>query len=345
MGSGRSGTSLFAGLARELGFYVPQPEVEPDDTNPRGFAEPLWVVNFHTRLLRRVGVHSTADARPDAWAASERVGLRPQVRRRLSAWLQSQLDARDRIVIKDPRLLWFLPLWRACADELGVMPRLVTMLRDPAAVVVSKEQWYATLQNPANRMASWANTMLHTESETRGAVRSFVLFDDLLSDWRSALGKVGAQLSLPQLASPDAGQAGRADSFVDSSLKRAQGSLEALGLPRELTEIGHRTWQALTTLAADEGDGRARDSLDRLRVQYERYYRDAEAVTYSSIVAARRAGARSARRKAERTRQEQPTAEPGPVERPSSPPAHPWHRLAVVRRTLERLGRADRAGD
>src|SRR5207247_7594273 len=38
-GSGRSGTSLFSGILQRLGFYVPQPEVRADDTNPRGFAE------------------------------------------------------------------------------------------------------------------------------------------------------------------------------------------------------------------------------------------------------------------------------------------------------------------
>ena len=40
----------------QLGFHIPQPEVKADDTNPRGFGEPRWVVDFHTRLLRELRV-------------------------------------------------------------------------------------------------------------------------------------------------------------------------------------------------------------------------------------------------------------------------------------------------
>ncbi|MGZ4640147.1 MAG: sulfotransferase family protein, partial [Actinomycetes bacterium] len=46
-GVGRSGTSVFAGILRQAGFHVPQPEVDADSTNPKGFGEPRWVVDFH----------------------------------------------------------------------------------------------------------------------------------------------------------------------------------------------------------------------------------------------------------------------------------------------------------
>jgi len=42
-GSGRSGTSSVAGTLKRLGLYIPQPEVETDERNPRGYYEPLWV--------------------------------------------------------------------------------------------------------------------------------------------------------------------------------------------------------------------------------------------------------------------------------------------------------------
>ena len=38
-----------AGILGQLGFHIPQPEVQADDTNPRGFGEPRWVVDFHSR--------------------------------------------------------------------------------------------------------------------------------------------------------------------------------------------------------------------------------------------------------------------------------------------------------
>ena len=66
-GSGRSGTSLFSGILQRLGYHVPQPEVPADATNPRGFAESQWVVDFHTRLLAKAAVQ-VSDARPAAWS-------------------------------------------------------------------------------------------------------------------------------------------------------------------------------------------------------------------------------------------------------------------------------------
>ena len=52
-GSGRSGTSLMAGILKHMGMHVPEPEVVADTTNPRGFGEPRWVVDFHETLLKR----------------------------------------------------------------------------------------------------------------------------------------------------------------------------------------------------------------------------------------------------------------------------------------------------
>jgi len=36
---------FMSGMLGHLGFHIPQPEVKADDTNPRGFGEPRWVVD------------------------------------------------------------------------------------------------------------------------------------------------------------------------------------------------------------------------------------------------------------------------------------------------------------
>jgi hypothetical protein len=171
VGSGRSGTSLLSGVKQRLGFYVPQPEVAPDETNPTGFGEPQWLVDFHTALLRRVAVQST-DARPAAWSTTGDVGYVPAHRRVLRTWLAEQAQRSDHLLIKDPRLLWFIPLWRRVAGDLGIEVRFATMLRAPSEVVASKERWYANVHNPPNRLAGWINTMLYTERATRGSRRA-----------------------------------------------------------------------------------------------------------------------------------------------------------------------------
>ena len=95
-GSGRSGTSLFSGILQRLGYHVPQPEVPADATNPRGFAESQWVVDFHTRLLRAARVQ-VSDARPAAWALTARGRARRGGRATSCArWLAEQFARRDR---------------------------------------------------------------------------------------------------------------------------------------------------------------------------------------------------------------------------------------------------------
>ena len=62
-GSGRSGTSSLAGTLKRLGLHVPQPEVEASETNPRGFYEPQWVIDFHKRHLKELALFNI-DSRP-----------------------------------------------------------------------------------------------------------------------------------------------------------------------------------------------------------------------------------------------------------------------------------------
>lgn len=63
VGAGRSGTSTLAGVMTLLGLHVPQPEVLADQSNPKGFGEPRWVVDVHDRWLNECQVQ-VSDARP-----------------------------------------------------------------------------------------------------------------------------------------------------------------------------------------------------------------------------------------------------------------------------------------
>ena len=77
VGVGRSGTSLLTGILGQLGLHIPTPEVKADETNPRGFGEPRWVVDFHSRLLRAERV-TVNDARPAAFGSWPREPASPR---------------------------------------------------------------------------------------------------------------------------------------------------------------------------------------------------------------------------------------------------------------------------
>jgi hypothetical protein len=289
-GSGRSGTSLFSGILQRLGFRVPGPEVPADETNPRGFAESQWVVDFHARLLERVGVQ-VSDARPAAWAETGRLCLDSGVQRELRGWLAAQLASGDQLVVKDPRLSWFLPLWRRCAEEAGAAPRVVTVLRHPAAVIDSKQRWYGGPDGEARRAAGWLNQTLFTERATRELRRAFVRYDELVEDWTRTVARVGDALELDVIRNASAVAIRDVHEFVDRDLRRSSSDWGLV--PEALRAQAEEVWGLVSRLGEDPAPGGELGAgLDAARGAYAELYGEAEAIADSSIVAAGRARAR-----------------------------------------------------
>jgi hypothetical protein len=288
-GPGRSGTSLFTGILQRLGFYVPQPEVAPDATNPRGFGESLWAVDFHIGLLKAARVHMS-DARPAAWAQTGRVALSGSVQRQLRRWLKKQFSQADDLIIKDPRLSWFLPLWRRCAEDVGAAPRFVTVLRHPAAVVDSKQRSYGAWQGDVSRAASWLNQMLFTERATRDAPRAFVRYDDLLLDWTRVVGRVADTLDLAAIRDAPVASMRQAHEYVDQSLSRSRASWDDVEIPAALLEQAENVWELVSHLAEDDEPdlGSISERLEAARAAYIDLYTEAEGIAQSSIIEARR---------------------------------------------------------
>jgi hypothetical protein len=285
VGVGRSGTSLFSGIVGQLGFHIPQPEVKADSTNPRGFGEPRWVVDFHQRLLRerRIGVN---DARPSAWETTHAAAQDPAVVAELREWLAGQFAQASAIVVKDPRTGWFLPLWTRCAAELGVPVSFVSMVRHPAEVVTSARRSYGTSLTEASRTAAWINGMLETERITRGARRAFVRYEDLLADWTREINRTGELVDVALLQGVDAERFPEADGFVDPTLHRNRVRWDELDVPAAVREMAEDVWERFESLAAPGGDtGERQAALDEARTAYGVLYAEAEAIAQSSIVA------------------------------------------------------------
>ena len=297
-GSGRSGTSVFSGIMQRLGYFVPPPEIPADETNPLGFAESQWVVDFHTKLLRSARVQ-VSDARPAAWARTAQAALDPSVQAELRRWLDTQFGRADHVVVKDPRLAWFLPLWRQRADELGVATRFATMLRHPAATVHSKERWYGGWQGSVSLTAGWVNLLLFTERATRDAPRAFVPYEALLDDWVREIGRVAEALDLAVVRDAGTTALAAAHAFVDRDLSRSNPSWERVDVPTALRELADEVWALLLRLAESDEDDPAQviERLDEARAAYTRLYAEAEAIAQSSVWGA------AARAKASRVRE------------------------------------------
>lgn len=283
-GAGRSGTSTVAGVLTKLGLHLPLPEIEADATNPRGFFESQWVVDFHKRLLGSVPVR-TVDSRPEAYELMTAVARRPEPYDALRRWL-SGLDsagaAAERVVVKDPRAFWVADLWRRAAADTGFELLSLTMLRHPAEVAASRDSAYLADRDESFRrqrgtanIAAWCAAAYDTERATRPSRRTFVRHADLMTDWRSTMAHAGTQLGLDLTVAPGHHPV---DDFVDTSLRRAQAGWDAYDLPDDLRLLADRTWEAVQRLVADPTDGEAVAEVADLRTSYTRLHDFAVAV-------------------------------------------------------------------
>lgn len=306
-GAGRSGTSTVAGTLALLGAHVPGPHLGANRSNPKGFYESRWSVDFHTRLLDRART-SLTDGRPDALLRLREV-ITAEDREELRGWLAGISDGQALTVVKDPRTVWTLRLFDEVAAELGLGLTTLTMLRHPAEVLGSRNTYYAKRQHVTDEageadfrvrnLAGWLNATTMAEQQTRGGRRSFVRYADLLTDWRGQVDRAARELGLD--VDLQAGAA-EVDAFVDPDLSRHRLTWADTPVPASLRDVADRVWDAVDRLADAAGaDPDASGALDAARDDYATMYADAKALVADEIAAdvatARRAGARAARRK------------------------------------------------
>lgn len=360
-GAGRSGTSTVAGTLHHLGFHVPEPVMKGNKSNPRGFFESWWPVRFHQRIMTNAVIEQT-DGRPAA-AELMRGAVDDDVRAELVAWLSGVAEVSDRVVVKDPRAFWVSWLWVDAAAEVGLDISFLTMLRHPTEVLGSRQTYYAGYRPHMDRWAfavwnlcSWINANLLTEQLTRSQRRTFVLYVDLLEDWRTAMKQVAADLTVTFDDDLDPGHAHEVDDFIDAGLRRHDVNWADWDMPADLVDIAEATWAAVVRLGELGGHDEAVESeLDAVRERYAMLYGVSAAISQDTATA-RVAQARIQIEKELRAELEAEYAEAVPAVQatPTAPPeaerdarpqqASPAARVkAVVTRVLDRYPALRRA--
>lgn len=291
-GTGRSGTSTITGTLKELGLHVPGAVREAQEANPRGFFEPHWVVDLHTRMLDRARAH-TMDGDPRTATRAKR-SVNGSTIDELTNALSSALEESPRLVIKDPRTVWFIPMWMRVAESLGMRVSFATMLRHPAEAIASRTVHWSKSDNVERvrsrqiaNLAGWVNVSLMNEQRTRGQSRAFIRYDDLLADWRSTIGLVSKRLDLANDGVPIEQRPHPIDEFIDPDLKRVTTGWDDVASTPQLRDLAERVWGALQYLAEPRSDAdKAQALLDEQRVEYDQLYADARGITLDASRAA-----------------------------------------------------------
>jgi len=244
-------------------------------------------VDFHRPLMRERRVRLW-DSRPQAWQLTADAAQDPKAVEELKSWLAVQFVGSENVVIKDPRLAWFLPLWQRCASELEIETAFALVARQPPQVVASARRWYGKRQSDASRTAAWLNVMLHSEAGTRGARRSVTRYDLLLADWPGEIARVGEALGVPELTAVERSAHPEIEAFVDPTLHRFAVAWDKVRVPAPLRALADNSWTHLSRLCEPGGDAdeATAAALDADRAAYIELYEEAEALTYSSLTAA-----------------------------------------------------------
>ncbi len=296
-GSGRSGTSSVGGTLKRLGLHIPQPEVEADEKNPRGYYEPAWLAALLKNFMDPIPVR-TIDSRPHAPEVAMAALAETDIEDQLREWLRGLLDE-PQVVLKDTRAYWVYEMFVRLADELGAELTSLTMLRHPTEVVRSRDTAYLGDQSQQFRrerettnVAAWMNAAFETERVTRHHARAFVRYQDLRADWRAAMLRAGKQLGLTFNADLNTDEHHPVDDFIDSSLFRSRVTWEDLEVWPALQEMADQVWDAMNTLVDSPHDEGAIGQLERLRAEYVELYGFAAAMAQdertAQVVAVRR---------------------------------------------------------
>ena len=259
LGMHRSGTSSLAGAIAKLGAVAPRTLMPDHPDNPKGYWESEVLVNLSDRILTSGG-SSWSDWRPfnPDWSQSpDGIALT----KTLSPAIKKEFGGAPLIVFKDPRMCRIFPVWAAALKSAGYQARVLTPLRSPIEVAASLHSRDGF--TVAHGMMIWLRNVLDAELASRDTPRRFVLWRDVLTDWRVHLIEALNGIGVTAPRRSDLADA-EVDDFLDTRLRRQAREI----LSTTPVWVG-QTWSALQQLQASPMAIEAMATLDAVRAEFD----------------------------------------------------------------------------
>ncbi len=216
LGMHRSGTSVLARAIQSLGADLGVNLMPPvEGNNPRGFFEDLEIQAVSDKVLRRLGRR---------WNSVGPYPKEPQ----LSEDIADLSDAAVRIVegklasdrvfcFKNPRTAVLLPFWSQVFDRLGLTPRYVVSVRNPADVVESLRSRDG--MSDSEGLFMWLTHYMNICRGTSPDTRMFVSFDSMIEGPGEVLDRLAAFVGRSKLALREKERNQFLQEFLDKDLR------------------------------------------------------------------------------------------------------------------------------
>ena len=264
LGMHRSGTSALSRVLSLLGAGLPQNVMGPGLGNETGHWEPARLVEAHDRMLVALGSNW------DDWRALSLIDVDPELRSSLCAELSSLFDAEygseTTIVLKDPRICRFVPLYADLLESKGIDARYILALRHPQAVVASLNARDGMSWSRASLL--WLRHTLEAEQATRGMARVVVSYEELMGEWEPCVARIAETLELSWSRKPADAKA-EIDAFLSRDLCHHAAGLDDLDNSSGIAGWVKRVYTAMRALESDPDDTKARAKLDHVRAEFD----------------------------------------------------------------------------
>ncbi|HEV7253781.1 MAG TPA: sulfotransferase [Mesorhizobium sp.] len=264
LGMHRSGTSALTRVFNLLGGELPKNLLGANAGNETGHWEPERLINLHDRMLTEAG------SRWDDWRAFDPKALPKQrsefYRSEIRRILEEEYGDAPLIVLKEPRISRFVPLYADILRSMGIEARYVHTLRNPLEVAGSLAK--RNLFTAGFSSLLWLRHELDAEKATRGDRRVFVPYEDLLADWKGAVERVGRALSIEWPQALEA-QAKAIGSHLSDQHRHHTASMQTLQADTRISPWVKTAYAKLRRLQADADDAEAMEAFDRIRAGFD----------------------------------------------------------------------------
>jgi hypothetical protein len=260
VGMHRGGTSSTAGLIQILGASAPKTLMPGDGNNAHGYFESIPLYELHEEILASAG-SAWDDWRPFPQPFDGPLG-RSYFKHKAQDIFNQEFGSASLMVLKDPRICRFLPLWLEIFEEMRIRPVAVLPIRSPLEVARSlqKRDTFSITKG----ILLWLRHMLDAEFATRGLPRSFFAWSDLLSDWSTVAKRVAERCQIDWPQSP-LELTEKILEFLITDLRHHEIADDDLGAHPDAHSWAQQTYKCLLALSSEHASSETRVTLDDLR--------------------------------------------------------------------------------
>jgi len=263
LGMHRSGTSALTRVLNIGGVDLPATLMGSGAGNTSGHWESNALFIYHDKMLKQQSSswHDWRALDLDQLPIKQYSNYAKAIQKVIkSEYKQSRLFS-----VKDPRVCRFVPLFMDALTNEGVETRPIIAIRNPLEVCDSLEKRDGMSRTDAALL--WLRHSLEAESETRRIKRTFVTYNQLLSNWKTVYRKISRQLEISSMHT--VGEiTPQVSEFLTTGQRHHARKTEEILLDPLLRQWVGATYEALLVLVSNPKSQKAMATLDQIAGEF-----------------------------------------------------------------------------